>query len=383
MQPEKTKKARGKRRNTAYHCFSALPYITTPACLLQHASSPHRDHTVLCNPTQISLHNLPIKHGHGCHRRNATNNNFFISLFGETEDSVFQEEGLQIEGSEWECRKSSLLAGPDGICTFLQFPLWNSTAEFQFPLQNSSFHYGIPVSTTEFHCFHCRIDVSTTEFHCFHCRIPVSTTEFCAIDQTWSNELKEAERAVLLLAAGSIIKYLWNQDVRGERCVAVLWILPNSAQIPRGPGCADVCSRKYERVFVCVCMQWLFRSNSRLLVLHLSDSETWTWCKRSSFWGTRPRPMGRSLPVTFHPRGAGERGKDSGVWLEQHAATANSCLDTSQVFLHFPPFHFSLCLQRCTCPFKSIRAVRGGACECVYGTLQTYSDLHQFTFLVF
>lgn len=64
---------------------------------------------------------------------------------------------------------------------------------------------------------------------------------------------------------------------------------------------------------------------------------------------------------------------------KQHAATSNSCLDTSQVFLHFPPFHLSLCLQRCTCPFKRTCAVGGRVCESVRGTLQTYSDPHEFT----
>lgn len=134
VQPEKTKKARGKRRNTAYHRFSALPYITTPACLLQHASSPYR--TAFCNPTQISQHNLPIKHGNGClqHHRNATNENFSISLFGETEFSVFQEEVLPIEGGEW-VSKNFFISRPRRNLFFFAV----SIVEFH------CFHYGIPL----------------------------------------------------------------------------------------------------------------------------------------------------------------------------------------------------------------------------------------------
>lgn len=123
---QKRQRKQGRKDGTRRdHRFSALPYITTPACLLQHASSPYR--TALCNPPQISQRNLPIKHGNGW--RNATNGNFSISLFWETEASVFQEEALPTEGGEWEGQKSSLSASTDGICTFfwvfLQFPLGN------------------------------------------------------------------------------------------------------------------------------------------------------------------------------------------------------------------------------------------------------------------
>ncbi len=208
----------------------------------------------------------------------------------------------------------------------------------------------------------------------------------CQILWNGSNVIKVELRVVYsywqLKAMSNLPKYLLNQHARGKRCVGLCRSWAFSGNLCRFRMGLVV------RVFVqgstnmCAC-KWHFESNSPLLVLHLSDSENGCCVTPSEDVpeSCPSRLLGCSLPVTFHSRCAGERGKHSGVWQEQHAATANSCLDTSQVFLHFPPFHLSLCLQWCTCPFKRICAVRAVACECVYGTLQIYSDPHQFTFL--
>lgn len=146
-------------------------------------------------------------------------------------------------------------------------------------------------------------------------------------------------------------------NVPGEWCVKVCesWAFCGNLLRFRVGLDVRVCAQESMNECLRACMKWLFRSNSPMLVLHLSDSENGSqvdFTQAEMFLRCPSRLLGRSLPVTFHSRGAGERGKDSGVWREQHAATANSCLDTSQVFLHFPPFHLSLCLQWCTCPFK-------------------------------
>lgn len=196
-------------------------------------------------------------------------------------------------------------------------------------------------------------------------------------------DISGAKSGIFLLAAESIVKFariFIKPTCTGQTMCRIFADHGRSAEI-----CADCL---IVRVFVqgstnmCAC-KWHFESNSPLLVLHLSDLENGCCVTPSEDVpeSCPSRLLGCSLPVTFHSRCAGERGKHSGVWQEQHAATENSCLDTSQVFLHFPPFHLSLCLQWCTCPFKRICAVRAVACECVYGTLQIYSDPHQFTFL--
>lgn len=116
---KRQRKQGGKRWKTAYHRFSALLYITTPACFLQHASSPYR--TALCNPTQVSAHNLRIKHGNGClqHHRNATNNNCFNNISLLWHWSLSLPRGSTVDcrrRMEWKWQKACLLAGPDGIC---------------------------------------------------------------------------------------------------------------------------------------------------------------------------------------------------------------------------------------------------------------------------
>lgn len=87
--------------------------------------------------------------------------------------------------------------------------------------------------------------VSIVEFRRFHYGMP-------SFQLRNSVQWNEAKSAMLLLAAGSIIKYLLNEQCAGRmmcKSLRIVGILRKSAQIPRGPGCASVCSRKYERVF--------------------------------------------------------------------------------------------------------------------------------------
>lgn len=234
-----------ERLNAASHRFSALPYITTPACLLQPAFCPYR--TALCNPTQIS------KHTYKQNERTAVSNLAGMrrtrSFFTWRDQSfVFQEEVLQKEETKEANDNFVTPLGP-----FLH--QWTS-------------------------CF---------------------------------------ERACVN----------WGMN----ECLYV-------------------------------CMQWHFESNS-IAGAHLKKRTA-----RLAVWTAR-QPLDvarclRKLLVAFVGtravcRGAKEHGGLSGVWQE-HAATADGWLDTSQVFLRFPPFHLSLCLQWCTCPFKRICAVVGGVC---------------------
>lgn len=140
------------------------------------------------------------------------------------------------------------------------------------------------------------------------------------------------------------------------RTLQIMGVLRKSVQIPHGPDCAGVCS---STIHVHAVTLWIKHSVSGVALEWLGK---WTLCdaKRRCFWKLHVPSVGMfTATVIFHSHCAGERGKHSGVWQEQHAATKNSCLDTSQVFLHFPLFHLSLCLQWCTCPFKRICAVRG------------------------
>lgn len=118
MCSQKRQRKQGERWITVCHCFSALPYITTPAWLLQHASSPY--HTALYNPTQVSEHNLRIKHGNGClrHHRNATNNSCY-NFFTLRNWSLILPRGSTVDCKrrvKWKWQNACLLAGPDGIC---------------------------------------------------------------------------------------------------------------------------------------------------------------------------------------------------------------------------------------------------------------------------
>lgn len=132
--------------------------------------------------------------------------------------------------------------------------------------------------------------------------------------------------------------------------------------------CARAWSDSFAPTLQCWCCTWVTRKMEA----------RWTLHKRRCFWGARPVCWGvrclshfilavqESVAKTPACDGNNMQQLQTAVWTH-HKSSSISLLSISPCVYNGAPV--------------PLREVRGGVCECVYGTLQTYSDLHQFTHL--
>lgn len=134
----------------------------------------------------------------------------------------------------------------------------------------------------------------------------------------------------------------------------------------------SVCARGWSDSFAptlhCWCCTWVTRKMEA----------RWTLHKWRCFWSARPFCWGVRCLSRFI-LAVQESDEKTPAWDGNNMQQLQTA-----VWTHHKSSSISL-LSISPCVYNGapvpLREVRGGACECVYGTLQTYSDLHQFTYL--